>query len=291
MPKRQEPQPHAGHRERIRARYAATGGEDFLDHEFLELLLSYAIPRRDTNILAHRLLERFGSLSQVLFADTGQLMSVEGIGQSAAVFLRMQGDLVRRLSLASLADARGKVKLNTPLAAAKYALARLHAHPYETILAACLNSRCEVTHSKTLQRGSLTEAPIYPRVIAETALLQHAHSVLLMHNHPSGNPAPSQEDIRTTEAVRAGLAGIGVRLSDHLIVGGALVYSFSANVCMDLSVEPPQALALEQLSQSAQGGKASPALLKVMERPFDQQGNGGLSPIDPMGSPDPGHDR
>ncbi len=271
MTKHPLPEPHAGHRERIRARYAATGGEGFQDHEFLELLLTYAIPRRDTNLLAHRLLERFGSLSQVFLAEVDQLKSVEGVGQSAAVFLKMQGDLVTRLSLASLADTRGRIKLNTPLAAAKYALARLRAYPYETILVACLNSRLEVIHSSALQRGSLTEAPIYPRVIAETALLQHAHSILLIHNHPSGNPAPSQEDAEATETVRVSLAGIGVRLNDHLIVGGALVYSFSTNVCIDLRADPPQALPLEQFSANGVPSPSSSALKKVMERPFDAE--------------------
>ena len=255
--------PHAGHRERLRARYAESGGEGFLDHQFLELLLTYAVPRRDTNELAHALLARFGSLEQVFCASIAQLQAVGGVGKSVAVFLRMQGDLIRRISLASLADARGRVKLNTPLAAAQFALARLHAHPYETMLLTCLNSRCEAVRTETLQRGSLTEAPVYPRVIAETALLNHAHSVLLMHNHPSGNPAPSEEDASVTEAVKAALSGIGVRLSDHLIVGGAFVYSYSADVLIDLSAAQPKTLPLAAFASAQAAG--SGALLRVME--------------------------
>lgn len=255
--------PHAGHRERIRARYAEFGGDAFLDHQFLELLLTYAVPRRDTNELAHALLARFGSLEQIFCASAAQLQAVDGVGGGVAVFLCMQGDLMRRLSLAKLADARGRIKLGTPLVAAQYALARLHAQPYETVLMACLNSRCEVVRTEMLQRGTLTEAPVYPRVIAERALLNHAHSVLLMHNHPSGNPTPSGEDAASTEAVRAALAGIGIRLNDHLIVGGAFVYSFSADVLVDLSGRQPQTLPLGDFCATAAAGQG--ALLKVME--------------------------
>lgn len=258
---------HAGHRERLRNRYVESGYEGFLDHEFLQLLLTYAVPRKDTNVMAHMLLNHFGSLEQVFCASVEQLMSIDGVGQSTAVFLHMQGDLLQRLSLSKLADTRGRIKLNTPLAAAQYALAKLHAQPYETVLAVCLNGRCEVIHAKTLQKGTLTEAPVYPRVIAEVALLHHAHSIVLMHNHPSGNPVPSPEDDATTEAVKAALSGIGIRLNDHLVVGGAFVYSFSAGVCLDLSVSPPAVLTLEEY-QSGGAKQSSPALLKVMER-FD----------------------
>lgn len=256
--------PHAGHRERLRARYAEFGGDSFRDHELLELLLTYALPRRDTNELAHTLLLRFGSLEQVFFASVAQLTAVDGVGTSVAVFLHMQGDLVQRISLDKLADARGRIKLNTPLLAAQYAKTRLHAQPYETVLMACLNNRCEITHTETLQRGSLTEAPIYPRVIAEAALLHHAHSVLLMHNHPSGNPTPSSEDTAATEAVQTALSGIGARLSDHLIVGGAFVYSYSADVLIDLSSSKPQTLPLSDFASAS--AAPSETLLRVMEQ-------------------------
>lgn len=254
---------HAGHRERLRARYAVSGGEGFLDHQYLELLLTYAIPRRDTNALAHALLDRFGSLEQVFGADVAQLTQVPGIGESAAVFLTLQGDLARRLWLARLTDAKGRIKLNAPLAAAQYAFARLHTSPYETVLVACLNARCEIIHSETLQRGTLTEAQIYPRNIAEIALLRHAHSILLMHNHPSGSPAPSAADTEATQAVKTALDGIGVRLNDHLVVGGAFVYSYSAGVVLELSAEEPQ---LYSLDDYLSGVAAQPkGLLKVME--------------------------
>ena len=116
---------HNGHRERIREQYISHGAEAFLDHQFLELLLTYAIPRRDTNELAHLLLERFGSLEGVVTAEIAQLMLVEGVGESAAVFLRMQGDLFRRLRMRRLTDARGQIRLSSPVDAARYAVSQL----------------------------------------------------------------------------------------------------------------------------------------------------------------------
>ena len=255
--------PHTGHRERLRTRYAASGGEGFFEHEYLELLLTYAIPRKDTNALAHTLLDRFGSLHQVMCADMEQLAQVEGVGESTALFLTLQKDLAKRLQLSALADSNGRIKLGTPLSAAQYACARLQYSPYETVLVACLNARCELLHSETLQKGSLVEAPIYPRNIAEIALLRRAHSIVLMHNHPSGNPAPSGADADATEAVKSALSGIGVRLSDHLIVGGTSVYSFAAGVVLDLSGEEPRLCTLAEFS--AGDDSAPRPLLRVME--------------------------
>lgn len=255
--------PHSGHRERLRTQYAQSGSESFPDHQILELLLTYALPRRDTNVLSHALLARFGSLTGVLSATIAELEQLDGVGHSVAVFLTLQGELARRLWLAKLTNAKGRVKLSTPLASAQYAFGMLNDRPYETVRIVCLNARCEIVHSETLQTGSLTEAQIYPRGIAEIALLRHAHSVVLMHNHPSGNPAPSSADTEVTEAVRAALTGIGVRFDDHLIVGGAYVYSYAAGIVLDLSASEPRPCTLDELLS----GKlvSPPALRKVME--------------------------
>ena len=175
---------HNGHRERIREQYISHGAEAFLDHQFLELLLTYAIPRRDTNELAHLLLERFGSLEGVVTAEIAQLMLVEGVGESAAVFLRMQGDLFRRLRIRRLTDARGQIRLASPVDAARYAVSQLSLHTYESVLAVCLNAKKTVQSCEKILGGSLAEAQIYPRNIAEVALLKRAHGILLIHNHP-----------------------------------------------------------------------------------------------------------
>lgn len=257
---------HEGHRERIREQYKKSGAEAFLDHQFLELLLTYAIPRRDTNALSHALLDRFGTLEGVVTAEIDQLTMVEGVGEGAAVFLRMQGDLFRRLLLRRTEDSRGNIRLTTPAAAARYAVALLSLSTYENVIAVCLNAKKIVQSCESLQRGTLTEAQIYPRSIAEIALLKRAHGILLIHNHPSGDPTPSQEDADATELVKAALGSVGVQLYDHLIVGGANAYSFTTRAVIGVSGAETEVHSLEdfQSHYAAQSSKPLP-LVRVME--------------------------
>ena len=253
---------HSGHRERIREQYISHGAEAFLDHQFLELLLTYAIPRRDTNELAHQLLERFGSLEGIFTAEIELLMLVEGVGEGTAVFLRMQGDLIRRLRMRRLTDARGQIRLASPVDAARYAISQLSLNTYERVLAVCLNAKKAVQSCETILGGSLAEAQIYPRNIAEVALLKRAHGILLIHNHPSGDPTPSQADAETTESVRAALESIGVQLYDHIVVGGEHAYSFSAGAVIGVSGAEAEVFSLTEFqTRQSQSG----ALLKVME--------------------------
>ena len=255
---------HSGHRERIREQYKNNGSETFLDHQFLELLLTYAIPRKDTNELAHALLERFGSLEGVVSAEIGQLQMVDGVGESAAVFLRMQGDLFRRLQLRRQEDARGNIRLNSPVAAARYAISLLSLNTYESVLAVCLNAKKVVQSCETVQSGTLSEAQIYPRTIAEIALLRRAHGILLLHNHPSGDPTPSREDAEATECVRAALESIGVQLFDHLIVGGEHAYSFTTRAVIGISGAEPEVYTLPDFQ--AHKADQPRALQRVMEQ-------------------------
>ncbi|NLI54693.1 MAG: RadC family protein [Clostridiales bacterium] len=254
---------HSGHRERIREQYKTHGAEAFLDHQFLELLLTYAIPRKDTNELAHLLLERFGCLEGVVTAEVAQLQLVEGVGESTAVFLRMQGDLFRRLRMHRLMDSRGTIRLGSPVEAAKYAVSQLSLNTYETVLAVCLNAKKIVQSCERVGGGSLSEAQIYPRNIAETALLRRAHGILLIHNHPSGDPTPSPADAETTASVRAALESIGVQLFDHIIVGGEHAYSFSTGAVIGVSGTDAEVYSLSEFQQhqAAQSG----AMLRVME--------------------------
>lgn len=255
---------HSGHRERIREQYRTHGAGTFLDHQFLELLLTYAIPRRDTNALSHALLERFGSLEGIVTAELGQLQLVDGVGESTAVFLRMQGDLFRRLLLRRQEDFRGNIRLASPADAARYAVSLLALNTYESVVAVCLNAKKVVQSCETIQSGTLTEAQIYPRTIAEIALLRRAHGILLLHNHPSGDPSPSAEDAEATESVRAALQSIGVHLFDHLIVGGQYAYSFSTHAVIGTSSAEPEVYSL----QDYQVHKAEQprALQRVMEQ-------------------------
>ena len=175
---------HSGHRQRLRDRYEQSGAGAFADHELLELLLTYAIPRRDVNEIAHALLERFGSLEGVLSAELSALTSVPGIGESTAMFLRLQHDVQRRMTLRRFSGRDGRVRLNTPAASARFVNELLLAEPNETALLLCLNTQRTLISTRQIAMGTLDQAAVHPRLVAEQAMLQHAHSVLLAHNHP-----------------------------------------------------------------------------------------------------------
>ncbi len=217
---------HEGHRERLRARYSSNGIGAFTEHELLELLLTYTIPRRNTNEIAHRLMDRFGSLRAVFSAQVPELANIEGIGERAAVFLRLVGD-----SATYHAEATGKQKqrigLLSPADAASYALDLMRNERYESVYVVSLDKNMRLLHAERLMTGSLSEAPLYPRRVVETALMHRAAAILLLHNHPSGDPTPSHEDAEVTSAVQRALNSIDIRLYDHLVVGEGGVYSFS----------------------------------------------------------------
>lgn len=218
---------HEGHRARLRERYMKTGPEGFMEHELLELLLTYAIPRRNTNDVAHSLISRFGSLSSVLSADVAELSTVDGVGSSAAIFLRLCGDAGRKATNASSEKAP---RLNTPAAAVSFALELLSGERYESVYIVSLDKSMRLLHAERLLTGTLTEAPLYPRRVVESALMHRAHAVLLLHNHPSGDPSPSESDAQATEAVKKALNSIDIMLFDHIIVGRNAAYSFSRGI-------------------------------------------------------------
>lgn len=218
---------HAGHRERLRAQYLNTGAASFTDHQLLEFLLTFTIPRKNTNELAHRLLNSFGSLENIFFSDERQLMSVAGIGEVSACFLRLMGDVHRRIQIRTLED-NGKLYLNMPLNGARYAFALLSKEPYENVYLISLNKNNVVINTCRIASGTLTTTPIYPRLVAEAALASRAHSVILAHNHPSGDPTPSQDDMDVTELIAKTLRGLDIALFDHIIVGRNSVYSLKA---------------------------------------------------------------
>ena len=217
---------HEGHRERLRERYSNNGVGAFTEHELLELLLTYAIPRRNTNELAHRLIDRFGSLHAVFSAEVAELTNIEGIGERAAVFLRLVGDSAA-LNAEAVGRQKQRMRILSPADAAAYALDLMRNERYESVYVVSLDKNMRLLHAERLMTGSLNEAPLYPRRVVELALMHRAASILLLHNHPSGDPTPSQADAEATEAVQKALNSIDIRLYDHLVVGEGGVYSFS----------------------------------------------------------------
>ena len=206
---------HDGHREKMRRRFLETGLEGFADHEALELLLYYAIPRRDTNPIAHALMERYGSLSAVLNAPVEDLQRVEGIGESAAVLLSLVSRISRK---ARLADAAQETVINSTERAGTYLLERFAGETREVVYLMCLDRKGKLLACKRLAEGDVASADLNIRKVMETVLLTSASAVILSHNHPSGVALPSPEDTSTTLQVREALRTIGVELVDHIIV-------------------------------------------------------------------------
>lgn len=205
---------HDGHREKMRRRFQETGLEGFADHEALELLLYYAIPRRDTNELAHRLLTRYGSLSALLQAPIEDLRRVEGVGESAAVLLKLVPAFVYKAQR----SAGQETVLNSTEKAGRYLLTCFAGERNEVIYQLCLDRKGKLLARKRLSEGGSAAAELNIRRLVENALLSSASAVILSHNHPSGIALPSREDYTTTRRVQEALATIGVELLDHIIV-------------------------------------------------------------------------
>ena len=206
---------HDGHREHMRQRYLVSGLEGFADHEALELLLYYAIPRRDTNPIAHALMERYGSLSAVLTAPVEDLKKVEGIGESAAILLRLAPQIYQK---AQLAEYERDMPMSSVTAVGKYLTERFIGERNEVVYQMCLDQKGKLLACKRLGEGGVASADLDIRKLMENAILTSASVVILAHNHPSGVALPSGEDYAATTRVQQALATIGVELADHIIV-------------------------------------------------------------------------
>ena len=193
---------HQGHREKMRQRFLKSGLEGFADHEALELLLYYAIPRQDTNPIAHRLMERYGSLSAVLSAPAEDLLKVAGqIGRKAR-----------------LADAVQSCPMTDVETAGAYLLERYAGETHEIVYELCLDRKGKLLACKRLNDGGASSAALDIRKVVENAILTSASTVILAHNHPSGIALPSDDDCAATPRAAQALQTIGVALADHIIV-------------------------------------------------------------------------
>ena len=218
--------PHAGHRRRLRESYLKGGFEALSDYNRLELLLFYAIPRCDTNPIAHTLLDHFGSLSAVLSADIEQLMEVNGISESAAILIRLMGQLAAEAEKERVKN-RTKGILDTTTQCAEYLLPYFFGLNREVVYLLCMDAKCKVLACKKLGEGSVNAADISIRRIVETALHYNTSSVILAHNHPCGICNPSDEDTATTLRIWQALDAVGIQFADHIIVSGSEYYSMA----------------------------------------------------------------
>ncbi len=218
--------PHKGHRQRVKARAIKEGIDSFEDHQVLELLLFYCIPMKDTNELAHALIGHYGSLSGVFDADPRDLCAQAGVSENTAVLLSLMPALARRYQ-------QGKFKQKTVLAststAGEYALALFTGRLNEAFYVICLDSQNQVNQATLLHEGTINEAPVYPRLIVETALRHQAASIILAHNHPGGSRQPSPADVEVTQKIKAATEAIAIAVVDHIIVAGDGYFSFAEN--------------------------------------------------------------
>jgi len=209
---------HKGHRQRLKERFLQQGLDNFTDIQVLELALFYAIPRRDTNPIAHALLDHFGSLSQVLEAPVEELMKIPGMGENAAILLHLIMETGRYYLVNR--STQSKV-LPTLEDCANYLVPFFHGRRLETVFLLCLDAKCKVLCCKEVGEGSVNSAGISVRKIVETALGASASAVVLAHNHPSGVAIPSGEDVQTTRRVAMALQAVDVQLVDHIVVADA----------------------------------------------------------------------
>jgi len=215
---------HGGHRQRLKARFLNEGLDNFEDHQVLEFLLFQAIPQRDTNPIAHRLLKRFGSLPAVLEAAPRDLAEVEGVGPNAAAFLALIPQLTRRYFHDRVRHSRKT--LNTSEAAAEYLAPLMAGRTEEVFYVICLDSQLRVLYPALISEGTVKDALVHPRHVVEAAVRHKAASVILAHNHPAGSSKPSSHDHKLTRNLVQALGGINVQIVDHIIVAGEQIYSF-----------------------------------------------------------------
>lgn len=207
---------HDGHRQRMIQRFMQNGLDGFQEHEILEMLLFYCIPRRNTNELAHELLNAFGNLSGVLNASPAELQIVSGVGENTAAFLKLLPEIVRIY----YSQLQKEVRLDTTAARGNYLIPKFLSLREEVVMLLCLDAKSRLLSCIKIYEGSVNTAEVHTRKLLNVALKSNAACVVLAHNHPSGVALPSPEDISTTNHVRRVLQSAGIQLVDHIIVAG-----------------------------------------------------------------------
>lgn len=202
----------------MKARFLREGLDAFEDHNALELLLFYAVPQRDTNELAHKLISAFGSFSAVFDAPVESLMQVGGIKENAAILIKLIPALYGKY--AQNKQSAGTLFLKSAQAAGEYLVPQFAGQSAERFLTICMNHKCKVLKTVVISDGTANSTALRSRQLAEAVIYTGATNVILAHNHPEGVAAPSMQDVDATRYLFSMLRNLGVKLNDHIIVAG-----------------------------------------------------------------------
>jgi DNA repair protein RadC len=214
-----------GHRERLRQRILQGDGAHLADYELLETLLCAFIPRVDVKPIAKELIAKFGSVSGALAASPERLMEVKGVGETAAAYIRAANLLMQKAAGEAVQD---RPVISNWAALLNYVKLKLRHEKNEQARVIYLDRKNKLIADEVAGRGTVDHAPIYPREIARRALELSASAVILVHNHPSGDPTPSRADIDLTREIEKALTPLEIRLHDHLVVGASETVSMKA---------------------------------------------------------------
>ncbi len=212
-----------GHRARMRGKLLQAGADALADHELLEMVLFLALPRRDTKPIARALLARFGSFAGVIAAPPNGLREVEGVGDAGLSALKVVQAAALRLARAEVQALPVLGNWDRLIDYLHAALARERVEQFRILF---LDSRNRLLADEAQSRGTVDHTPVYPREVAKRALELHATALILVHNHPSGDPSPSRDDVRITEEIRRALEALSITLHDHIVVGNGRHVSF-----------------------------------------------------------------
>jgi DNA repair protein RadC len=214
-----------GHRQRLRQRFAAGGADALPDYELLELLLFMAIPQRDIKPLAKALIDEFGSFADVIAAPAERLMEMGGVKEGTVAALKIVEAAALRLAKAKII---GKPALSSWEALLDYCAAAMSRAQTEEFRVLFLDRKNVLLAEEVHQRGTVDHTPVYPREVVKRALELGASALILVHNHPSGDPTPSRADIAMTREIAAAAKTLKIELHDHLVIGRGKHASFKA---------------------------------------------------------------
>ena len=220
-----------GHRKRLKERFLLGGGRDMPDYELLELLLMLSIPRKDVKPLAKQLLAKFGSFSAVINAPAAALYEVSGIKESSYIVFNIVREAAVRSSWDSLKNQDAPV-INNWDSMLDYCRTAIGYRDVEEFRIIFLDVKLKVIGEEVQQRGTINQVAIHPREVIKAAISNQANSIIMMHNHPSGEVKPSSADISMTQIINNACRAVGIKLLDHIIISRNNYYSFAQNMAL-----------------------------------------------------------